>query len=144
MVIRVRRAPVMVGLHALVETGLTRRGQPAMVIRAHVAMATAPILRVRPARVSVRTLPARRAPAATAPIRHAHLAMAILLVGLHALVENAPIRRAPRVMVTGLIPHAQRATARARIARVLIDLMATSRAVSGSPVGESAARSGRR
>jgi hypothetical protein len=84
-------------------------------IRAHrEVMATAHTRRVRPAMATARTLPALRALAATA------LTLPALLATAHARIV------------------------RATIARVLIDPMATSRGVNGSPRAVNDVRSARR
>jgi hypothetical protein len=137
-------------------SGHIRRARPVTAIRARVA--TAMIVHAFRVATAIHR-PGHHVRVATAPTRLAllamvihvlvamairaagpHVAMVILLVALRVLVETAPIRRAPR------------ATARAqtvlvaigRIVRVRIALTATSRAVSGSPMGESVVRSARR
>lgn len=103
----------------------TRLALLAMVIHVHVAMS-----------MTAHVFPAATANRAAGP----HVAMVILRVGRRVPGETVPIRRAPR------------ATARVQIVREAIAqtvhapivLTATSRAVSGSPMGESVVRSAKR
>ncbi len=69
-----------------------------------------------------------------------HVAMVILQVGLRVPGETGPIRRAPRATACVQIVRALTA----RIGHAPIALTATSRAVSGSPMGESVVRFARR
>ena len=134
----IRGRPVPVG------TVLTLRVLPATATLGHAATATLG----HPARATtalafrvVTEIHVHLGPAVeTVPTVRAPRAMEIPRVGRRALVETAPIRRAP--------PETARARtdleAIVRIVRARIVHMAISRAVSGSPMGGSVARSARR
>ena len=133
------RAPLVMGIRGRpvpVETVLTLRVLPATAKLGHAVRATTALAFRVVTEIHVHLGPA----AETVPTVRAPRAMAILLVGRRALVETAPIRRAP--------PETARARtdleAIVRIVRARIVHMVTSRAVSGNPMGESVARSARR
>jgi hypothetical protein len=96
---------------------------------------------------TARTLPAHRALAATARI---HLVLLVMVIHVHVVMATARTLPALRAQVaTALTLPALLATAHARIvratiARVLIDPMATSRGVNGSPRAVNDVRSARR
>ena len=132
----VQRATEM-RVHAVrATTALIRRVQRATETRVHAARATTALAFRVVTEIHVHLGPA----AETVPTVRAPRAMAILLVGRRALVETAPIRRAP--------PETARAQtdleAIVRIVRAQIVHTAISRVATGNPMGESAARSARR
>jgi hypothetical protein len=154
---RIQRVPLVteiLGRRVPVAIVPTRRVLRAMVIHVHVGTAMTALVSLvamairaaGPHVAMVIHLPGRHGPAAIDPIQRVPLVTEIL--GLRVPGETVPIRRAPR------------ATARVRIALVAIGLTvlalivrivlapivhtATSRAVSGSPMGESVVRSARR
>jgi hypothetical protein len=145
--------PIPRGLHAMEIVHIRLGPHVTVILDRHGPAATAPtrlvlLATVMPVRVAMART-AHVSPAATANrAAGPPVAMVILQVGLRVPGETGPIRRAPRARDRVLIVH----EVTVRIALVAIGLTvlapightAISRAVSGSPMGESVVRSARR